>query len=178
MEHWQNPTPTTARNATIGAALLAIAVILMALFLLLGGNAGATGTYPTTTHPPTTTTPTTTIATTTTAATTTLATTTTEPAETTTTGLACGLCAGGFQPPPTTAATTTQAPTTTVAATTTVAPTTGPPDTSAIDQQPSTVETLPAPAGELPRTGSSLWLVVFGVCLVALGGLAVAWKRS
>lgn len=147
----------------------------------------------TTTTAPTTTAPSTTIATTTTAATT-LATTTTAPTTTiatTTTGVTT-----------TTQATTTTVPvtttnpgicclqdttTTTVAQTTTTAPTTTVPPTVAVRAaepppevaEPTTVAPVPAPT-ELPVTGagSPWWLALFGACMVALGFLFLAWRRT
>jgi LPXTG-motif cell wall-anchored protein len=132
----------------------------------------ATTTQPSTTIATTTTAASTTIATTSTAATTTIPPTTTTLPRTTTTVADCGLCAGQFG-----TTTTIPATTTTVAATTTtVAPTTTVPPTTTV--APTTTIPVPAPT-TLPVTGSeSWWLVLFGLCLLGLGGLLVAWVRT
>ena len=114
----------------------------------------------------TTTAPTTTIATTTTAATTTVP-------RTTMTGPPCDVNHNCISIPETTAST--------VATTTTVAPPTTIPDTTAVDQTlppAPAVPVTPAPT-TLPVTGGNpWWLALFGVCLVGLGGLLLAWRRS
>lgn len=197
MNHWHTPEPATPRNVMLGAWLLAAAIVLMTI-ILVAGKAGASpavvrcgGPCPTV---PTTTPQTvpTTIGTTTTVATTIPATTVPPTTVPPTPGIP-GFCQPdpafpnkmclNIEPPPTTVPVTTTVP----AVTTTAAPTTvaspPPSDTTAVDQTVAPVVTpapvvVATPEGELPHTGSNLWLAVFGVCLLALGGLLVAFKRS
>ena len=123
-------------------------------------------------------------------------TTTTEPEEETTTTTTTAPTTTGFpfcnpnntqgvqclniDPTTTTAPATT---TTTVAATTTAPEVTTGEGTQA--QEPETIPPLVVEApttttpDELPVTGGSpWWLALFGGCLIVLGGLAIAWKRT
>lgn len=190
MNHWHTPTPATPRNVVLGAWLLAAAIILMTV-ILVAGKAGASPAvvrcggpcpiYPTTTQYVTTTAATTTVP----QETTTIAPTTTVPVTTTQPTTNCGLCAGQFSP-----TTTVPAVTTTVPAATTVPPavvtvppvvvTPAPNDTTAVDQTVAPVPAAAEPVSDtLPVTGGSpWWLALVGVCLVALGLLGVAFKRS
>jgi len=79
--------------------------------------------------------------------------------------------------------TTTTAPTTTGFPTTTAPEVTTGEGTQA--QEPETIPPLVVEApttttpDELPVTGGSpWWLALFGGCLIVLGGLAIAWKRT
>lgn len=169
--HSDDDRPISVAWALVFA--IALAIVVACLWLLSSTRAdaaprcgGPCPTYPTTTYEGTTTTP---------------APTTTVKPTTTTVGLGFCVPAPGVLCVNVDGTTTTVLPTTTILVTTTTVATTIP-DTTAADQTvppalipPAVVTPAPttaAPSGTLPVTGGNAWwLVLFGVCMLALGAL-------
>lgn len=160
--------------------LVGIALTIVSLGMTQPAFAGGSycegycGTTVPTTQPTTTTTPTTLPTTTTTQATT-----TTVPKTTTTIPPFCNPASGqclNIDPTTTTSTTVPASTTTTVGSTTVPAVTTtvGPPEA------PTTTVAVAAEAqaDTLPVTGGNTWwLVLFGVCMLGLGGCFLLWRR-
>lgn len=198
MAHWTDPDTDDIRPPSpigMAAGLLCIFALFLVAIVAWAHDAdaatlrcgGPCPTVPTTTGSTTTTEPEgdpepTTTTSTTVATTTTEQTTTTTVGATTTTpnvGICCLQAATTTTTAPASTVTTTatMAPPTTTA--TTVKATTVPPTTVDPGQLPATEADAPAPVETLPVTGGNpAWLVLFALCVIALGGLAVLWVRS